>query len=99
MKRTLTSISAFALLVPLIFFQAKSASSLIHREPQANTAADKAWPEFFAALRVAVQKRDRSALREMMKAEFIYDCCDNMDENNNGETRDEAFRRWDKFPK
>lgn len=66
---------------------------------QTDAVPEKAWPSFFAALRAAVQKRDRVALGGMMKPDFIFDCCDNMDENNNGETRDEGFRRWDKFQK
>lgn len=71
----------------------------IETRMQASPTAEKAWPAFFAALRAAVQKRDRVALSGMMKPDFIFDCCDNMDENQNGETRDEAFRRWDRFPR
>lgn len=53
------------------------------------------WDTFWNAFRVAVQARDRKALMNMMVRDFRYDCCDNPDTNNNGDTRDEAFRLWD----
>lgn len=94
-------VSSLALLISLTLVpqgMSDSANGLPRPSPQANAAADRAWSGFFAALRTAVQKRDRAALREMMTREFRFDCCDNMDENGNGETRDEAFRWWDKSP-
>jgi hypothetical protein len=75
----------------------KGRSGLAGRGMQSNAAAEQPWPAFFTALRTAVQKRNRVALSEMMSPEFTFDCCDNMDENGNGEIRDEAFRRWDKI--
>lgn len=60
-----------------------------------NTGGDKSWQQFYAELQNAVRKRDRAALREMMPPDFVYNCCDSIDSNGNGETRDEAFRDWD----
>lgn len=92
-------VSSLTLLVSLTLVpqsKPESLNGLAGLTSQSNAAAKKAWPTFFAALRAAVQKRDRAALTEMMTPEFRFDCCDNMDENSNGETRDEAFRWWDK---
>ena len=95
-------VSSLALLLFLTLVpqsMSESANGFATSVSQWHAAADKAWPTFFAALRTAVQKRDRGALTQMMTPEFRFDCCDNMDENRNGETRDEAFRWWTKSPK
>lgn len=59
----------------------------------------KSWPAFLAKVRMAVRKRDRAVLRELMDPGFQYDCCVNEDENGDGDLREEAFTRWRKFPK
>ncbi|MBV8860017.1 MAG: hypothetical protein JOZ02_24005 [Acidobacteria bacterium] len=56
--------------------------------------ADRAWPSFYAAFRGAVRRRDREALRRMMPAEFDYSD-DGGDDDGDGDSRDEAFGRWD----
>jgi|GEM_PF-3234971 len=53
------------------------------------------WNSFFAALRTAVNKRDRASLKNLMTKDFAYDCCDSFDGNHDGDTRDDAFRNWD----
>jgi hypothetical protein len=56
--------------------------------------ADRAWPSFYAAFRDAVQKRDRGALRSMLAADFDYSY-DGGDNNDDGDSRNEAFEYWD----
>lgn len=103
MNRPQIFILSLTFLIPLASSAQKRPTNawdtVARQHASSNAAAEKDWPSFLASLRAAVQKRDRAALSKMMKPDFIFDCCDNMDENNNGETRDEAFRRWDKFPK
>jgi hypothetical protein len=48
-------------------------------------AARKAWPAFFAEFRAAVDKRDRTVLRELMSEPF----------NGPPHTREDAFKQWD----
>jgi hypothetical protein len=99
--RTLTLV--LTLLMSLMLFpQISMPNPLIDvsaQRNQSNTVAMEAWPSYFAALRAAVQKRDRAALSKMMSRQFRYDCCDNPDDNGNGETRDEAFKTWNRLPK
>ena len=98
-QKILVSSLAFLLSLTLVpRSMSEAANGFARPGSQSNAAAEKDWPAFFAALRTAVKKRNRAALTEMMTPEFRFDCCDNMDENGNGETRDEAFRLWSKFP-
>jgi hypothetical protein len=52
---------------------------------EVEAAARKAWPAFFAEFRAAVNKRDRSALRNLMSDPF----------NGPPKTREDAFKQWD----
>lgn len=61
---------------------------------QTTPAAQRAWKPFFAAFRAAVKKRDRDALSKMMAREFYY-LSSGGDENDNNDTRDEAFEYWE----
>jgi hypothetical protein len=55
--------------------------------------ANRAWKPFFASVRAAVQKRDKNALMKMMSRDFYY-LSSGGDENDNQDTRDEAFDYW-----
>jgi hypothetical protein len=92
MKRLL-----LVLTLPMAILFSQAATPSFHQK--AKSEADLAWPGFLADLRAAVKKRDQAALEKLMPKKFEYDCCDNYDENKNGRTTDEAFRRWQKFPK
>ena len=66
--------------------------------PQVSTAqttsrAERAWKPFFASVRAAVKKRDKNALMKMMARDFYY-LSSGGDENDNQDTRDEAFEYW-----
>ncbi|MGI9068106.1 MAG: hypothetical protein ACR2HX_17100 [Pyrinomonadaceae bacterium] len=61
---------------------------------QTPRSAQRAWKPFFAAFKAAVNKRDRDALSKMMTREFYY-LSSGGDENDNNDTRDEAFEYWD----
>jgi hypothetical protein len=61
--------------------------------PQTNSAS-RAWKPFFAAFQTAVKNRDRDALTKMMTRDFYY-LSSGGDENNNQDTRDEAFDYWE----
>lgn len=65
-------------------------------EDRVIVAQSRSWDTFWPMVREAAQKKDRGTLIKLMPADFAYSCCDSYDENNNGETRDEAFRRWSK---
>jgi hypothetical protein len=56
--------------------------------------ADRAWPSFYASFRSAVRRRDREALRRMTAADLDYSYGGG-DNNNDGDSRDEAFEHWD----
>ncbi len=56
--------------------------------------ADRAWPSFYASFRDAVRRRDRAALRKMTAADLDY-AHDAGDEDGDGDSRDDAFARWD----
>jgi hypothetical protein len=56
--------------------------------------ADRAWPAFYASFRTAVRRRDREALKRMMAADLDY-AYDGGDDNDDGDSRDEAFGYWD----
>jgi hypothetical protein len=65
------------------------------RKPSAEQlAAEQVWPDFFKAFRVAVSKRDRTALKEMMVPDFFFSGGGG-DDNGDGDTRDEAFKFLD----
>jgi hypothetical protein len=55
---------------------------------QKKDAAEGAWKPFFAAFRVAVRKRDRVALREMMSSDFFSS-------GGNDAGQEAAFQFWD----
>lgn len=57
-------------------------------------AAERAWPAFFKAFRVAVTKRDKVALKEMMVRDFFFSGGGG-DDNHDGDVRDDAFKYWD----
>lgn len=56
----------------------------------------RSWDTFWSMVRDAAQKKDRGTLMKLMPSDFEYDCCSGGDENNNGDTRDDAFRWWGK---
>jgi hypothetical protein len=57
-------------------------------------SANRAWKPFLVAFRTAVKNRDREALSKMMTRDFYY-LSSGGDENNNQDTRDEAFDYWE----
>ena len=62
-------------------------------DAQTSRRANQAWKPFFASVRAAVQKRDKNALMKMMSRDFYY-LSSGGDENDNQDTRDEAFDYW-----
>lgn len=60
-------------------------------------AAETEWKPFFEQVKIAVQKRDRAALKNLMPKEFHYNCCDEGD--GSGDNRNLAFSDWDGDPK
>ena len=50
--------------------------------------AERSWKPFFSAFRVAVRKRDRTALRTMMSSDFFSS-------GGNSEGAEAAFQLWD----
>ena len=61
---------------------------------QTSSRANRAWKPFFASVRAAVKARDKDALMKMMSRDFYY-LSSGGDENNNQDTRDEAFEYWE----
>jgi hypothetical protein len=61
---------------------------------QRNGAANREWKPFFSAFRAAVKKRDREALKKMMVRDFYFSGGGG-DDNQDGDSRDEAFQFWD----
>ena len=57
-------------------------------------AAERAWPSFYASLRDAVKRRDRQALRKFLAPDIFFSGGGG-DDNEDGDTRDEAFEFWD----
>ena len=55
--------------------------------------AETAWKPFFERVKIAVQKRDRLTLKNLMPKDFHYNCCDEGDDS--GDNRQLAFRVWD----
>ena len=70
------------------------AQTRVRRPAPQQVAADRAWPEFFKALRAAVSKRDRATLKGMMVRDFYFSGGGGHD-NHNGDSRDEAFKFLD----
>ena len=60
---------------------------------QTTSRAERAWKPFFASVRVAVKNRDKDALMKTMSTDFYY-LSSGGDENDNQDTRDEAFEYW-----
>lgn len=60
---------------------------------QTSSRAERAWKPFFASVRAAVKQRNRAALMKMMARDFYY-LSSGGDENDNNDTRDEAFDYW-----
>jgi hypothetical protein len=60
---------------------------------QTTSQANRAWKPFLASLRAAAKKRDQDALSKLMARDFYY-LSSGGDENNNQDTRDEAFEYW-----
>lgn len=58
------------------------------------TRANRAWKPFFASVRNAVKRRDKEALSKHMSRDFYY-LSSGGDENQNEDTRDEAFEYWE----
>lgn len=61
---------------------------------QTTRQANRAWNPFFAGFREAVRVRDKNALLKMMARDFYY-LSSGGDENDNNDTRDEAFQYWE----
>lgn len=61
--------------------------------PQKPTA-NRAWKPFIVAFQKAVKNRNRETLMKMMSRDFYY-LSSGGDENNNQDTRDEAFDYWE----
>ena len=60
---------------------------------QTTRRAERAWKPFFASVRAAVKNRDKEALMKTMSNDFYY-LSSGGDENDNQDTRDEAFEYW-----
>ena len=56
--------------------------------------ANRAWRPFYAAVRDAVKRRDKEALAKHMSRDFYY-LSSGGDENQDQDTRDEAFEYWE----
>ena len=61
---------------------------------QSTSRANRAWKPFFASFRSAVKNRNKAALTKMMSRDFYY-LSSGGDENDNNDTRDEAFQYWE----
>ena len=56
--------------------------------------ANRSWKAFYASVRDAVKRRDKDALAKHMSKDFYY-LSSGGDENQNQDTRDEAFEYWE----
>jgi hypothetical protein len=56
--------------------------------------ANRAWKPFIAAFRDAVKRRDKESLSKHIARDFYY-LSSGGDENDNQDTRDEAFEYWE----
>jgi hypothetical protein len=82
MKYSKVIVLMLALLVPQISIAQRS------------NRAERAWKPFFASVRVAVKQRNKDALMKTMSRDFYY-LSSGGDENDNQDTRDEAFEYWE----
>jgi hypothetical protein len=61
---------------------------------QTTYRAERAWKPFFTSVRLAVKQRNKDALMKTMSNDFYY-LSSGGDENDNHDTRDEAFAYWE----
>ena len=92
------SLTAGVLLLGLVSFS--SAQTTKPAQPAKPVQAAKRvslseaeWPAFFKTFREAVGRKDKEALKEMMVRDFFFS--GGSDENQDGDTRDEAFKFLD----
>ena len=87
-------IGILILMAALLFSQPSIAQKRSRTSRRSNSqviaVAERAWPSFFAAFRVAVKKRDRAALRKMLASDLLYRLG-----HHRGDHLDEAFKFWD----
>lgn len=79
-----------ALLVPPLRYAQKRSRIHSLSPIKVNMAAERAWPSFFAAFRVAVKRRDRAALRKMLVPDLLFTLG-----HHRSDHLDEAFKFWD----
>jgi hypothetical protein len=79
-----------ALLFPQFSYAQKRSRLHSQSSSQVNAAAERAWPSFFAAFRVAVKKRDRATLRRMLAPDLLFTLG-----HHRSDHLDEAFKFWD----
>jgi len=92
MKPTPILMLLVVLLVPqTICAQTRRASDSLF---QRSAVADRTWPSFFKRLRVAVKRRDRARLKEMMISEFHFTLGHHV-RNQSEDFREDAFKYWD----
>ncbi|HKO59870.1 MAG TPA: hypothetical protein VJV03_01810 [Pyrinomonadaceae bacterium] len=58
------------------------------------TQANRVWKTFYSSVREAVKRRDKEALAKHMSKDFYY-LSSGGDENQDQDTRDEAFEYWE----
>jgi hypothetical protein len=84
-----TLVTACFLLIPFTLVGPITGSNASRRtnnqSKEIETAAKKAWPEYFAEFRAAVNKSDKVKLRKLMSDEF----------NGPPHTPEDAFKQWD----
>ncbi len=92
MKRAKALILIFILLISQAAYTQtrRPRTSLFQR----NAAADRAWLPFFKNLRIAVKRRDRARLKEMMFPAFHYTLGHHAWLQQN-DWREDAFKYWD----
>ena len=73
------------------YTQTRKPSNFAFRE---RIAADRAWLPFFKKLRVAVKRRDRARIKELMLPEFHYTLGHHVFGQQN-DWREDAFKYWD----
>jgi hypothetical protein len=92
MKHPRIVILVLILLVPqTIYAQTHRLRNLVF---QKSALADRTWPSYFKRLRIAIKRRDRTRLKEMMLPAFHYSNGHHARKQNE-DFREEAFRYWD----